>query len=103
MVTKQAALELAKAFVRECKAEGLNIERAILFGSYANGQPHAGSDIDLLMISKNFTNDIFANLKTYAKINVRYPIIETHPVPLQALTEGDEFVAMVTKEGVLVE
>jgi predicted nucleotidyltransferase len=103
MVTKQIALETARAFVQECKAQGLPIHRAFMFGSYVHGTPHEGSDIDLLLVSKIFTDNIFTNLKTYAKINIRYPIIETHPVPLSALTDGNEFVEKITKEGVMID
>lgn len=30
----------------------LHVERAILWGSYANGQPHPGSDLDLILIKE---------------------------------------------------
>ncbi len=103
MVTKQIAIETARAFVQECKAQGLPIDRAFLFGSYVNGIPHEGSDIDLLLVSKIFTDNIFTNLKTYAKINIRYPIIETHPVSLDSLTNGNEFIEQITREGVMIE
>jgi len=32
----------------------VRVERALLFGSYAYGQPHAGSDIDLAVVSPDF-------------------------------------------------
>lgn len=31
-----------------------NVQRAILYGSYAYGTPHEGSDIDLLVLSEDF-------------------------------------------------
>lgn len=30
----------------------LHVERAILWGSYANGRPHPGSDLDLILIKE---------------------------------------------------
>lgn len=32
----------------------MRVERAILFGSYAYGKPHEGSDIDLAVVSPDF-------------------------------------------------
>lgn len=32
----------------------INVERIILYGSYANGRPHRWSDIDLAIVSRDF-------------------------------------------------
>jgi len=32
----------------------INVERIILYGSYANGRPHQWSDVDLAIISRDF-------------------------------------------------
>lgn len=100
MVNQQTALNTAHAFVKECKEIGLTFEKVMLFGSYAKGIARADSDIDLLLISKNFSDDVFANLKQYSKVNIRYPLVETHPYSFQQFMEGDEFLAQITKEGI---
>jgi predicted nucleotidyltransferase len=100
MVTQQTAINTAHAFVQECKTIGVTFDKVMLFGSYARGTAHDGSDIDLLLVSKKFTDDIFANLKQYTKVNIRYPLIETHPYSFQQFTDGDEFIAHITKEGI---
>ena len=33
---------------------GVNAESAVLYGSYAKGNPHKDSDIDLVIVSKDF-------------------------------------------------
>jgi hypothetical protein len=48
-----------------------------------------------LMISKQFTENIFENLKLYSKINIRYPIIETHPYPEKYFSQGDDFILSI--------
>jgi predicted nucleotidyltransferase len=98
MVTQQTAINTAHAFVQECKTIGVTFDKVMLFGSYARGTAHDGSDIDLLLVSKKFTDDIFANLKQYTKVNIRYPLIETHPYSFQQFTDGDEFIAHIAKE-----
>ncbi len=100
MVTQQEAIDIAHTFVQECKTIGVTFDKVMLFGTHARGTAHDGSDIDLLLISKNFTDDIFANLKQYTKVNIRYPLIETHPYSFQQFMEGDEFIEQIAKEGI---
>jgi predicted nucleotidyltransferase len=95
MVDQSAAILTAKAFINECQATGLHFDKVFLFGSYAGGNIHPGSDIDLLMVSKQFSDNIFDNLKLYSRINVRYPIIETHPYPESYFHQGDDFIQNV--------
>jgi predicted nucleotidyltransferase len=95
MVDQSAAIETARAFINECQATGLHFDRVLLFGSSAWGNTHNGSDIDLLMVSKQFTDNIFENLKLYSKINIRYPIIETHPYPEDYFNHGDDFILSI--------
>ena len=100
MVTKQSAIETAKAFVRDCATAGLVFDKVLLFGSYAKGTAHEASDIDLLLVSKLFNDDVFANLRLYSKININYPIIETHPLSPSGLQEADEFIKKISIEGI---
>ena len=100
MATQQAAINIAHSFVQECKTIGVTFDKVMLFGSHAKGTAHDSSDIDLLLVSKNFTDDIFANLKQYTKVHIRYPLIETHPYSFQQFMEGDEFIAHISKEGI---
>jgi predicted nucleotidyltransferase len=103
MVTQQIAVNTAHAFVQDCRAIGLTFDKVLLFGSTAQGSIHEGSDIDLLLISKKFTDDLFANLKQYSLINIRYPLIETHPYSYQQFAEGDDFIKHIEKEGIEIE
>lgn len=41
-------------YVRLLADEGISVERVILYGSFARGTAHDGSDIDLVVISKDF-------------------------------------------------
>lgn len=103
MVTQQTAIETAHAFVRDCETAGLVFDQVVLFGSYAQGTAHEASDIDLLLVSQQFTDDLFANLRLYSKININYPLIETHPLPLNKLEEAGEFVERIGKQGIRIK
>jgi predicted nucleotidyltransferase len=100
MAQREFALKTAKAFIRDCNAAGLFFDKVFLFGSYATERANDWSDIDLLLVSKSFSNDTFANLKLYISINAKYPIVETHPYPTDYFTEGDAFIKNILKTSV---
>jgi len=100
MVTRETAINTAKSFVRDCELNGLTFYKVFIFGSVAKGNMHEWSDIDLLLISDQFSENIFDNLKLYSKINIKYPLIETHPYPTSYYKNGDSFIAQVTRESI---
>ena len=100
MVNRETAINTAKAFMSDCQSNGLTFHKVLLFGSAAKGLTHEWSDIDLLLISDQFGDNIFDNLKLYSRINIRYPIIETHPYPTKYYYEGDPFINEISKESV---
>lgn len=100
MVTREAAISSARSFIRDCKSVGLTFYKVLLFGSVVKGKIHQWSDIDLLLVSDQFNDNIFDNLKLYSKINIKYPVIETHPYPTEYFIKGDSFIDKVIKESI---
>ncbi len=100
MVTRESAIRTANLFINECLSKGLVFHKVFLFGSAAKDKTHEWSDIDLLMISDLFNENIFENLKLYSKINIKYPIIETHPYPTKNFYEGDDFINEIISESI---
>lgn len=100
MVTREIAINTAKSFVRDCKSNGLTFYKVFLFGSVAKRNMHEWSDIDLLLISDQFNDNVFDNLKLYSKINIKYPIIETHPYATDHFKDGDSFINEVISESI---
>jgi len=45
-------------------------------------------------------DNVFENLKLYSKINIRYPVIETHPYPTKYYYEGDDFIKEIIKDSI---
>lgn len=78
----------------------LTFYKVLLFGSAAKDIMHEWSDIDLLLISDQFGENIFENLKLYSKINIKYPIIETHPYPTKYYLEGEDFLNEICKKSI---
>lgn len=100
MVTREIAIKTAKSFISDCQLIGLTFHKVLLFGSAAKGSTHEWSDIDLLLVSDQFGDNIFDNLKLYSRINIKYPIIETHPYPTRYFYEGDPFLKEISRESV---
>ena len=100
MAARELAINTAKQFVKDCGDSGLNFYKVLLFGSYAKDKADEWSDIDLLLVSDQFGNNVFENLKLYSKINIKYPIIETHPYPISNYINGDEFISEISRDGI---
>jgi len=100
MVQTEFAINTARSFVRDCNAAGLFFDKVYLFGSYARGNANEWSDIDLLLVSKRFTQNTFENLNLYLKINARYPAVEAHSYPTDYFLKGDPFIEDVLKTSV---
>jgi predicted nucleotidyltransferase len=71
---------IVKGFIARLEQE-IPVREVILFGSYAEGKPHAHSDIDLALISDWFEGKpAIENLKFLSRIAARYnTIIEAVP------------------------
>ncbi len=102
MVTQKSAIETAESFIDECIRSGLTFRKVLMFGSVVKGTMHDWSDIDLLLISDDFSDNIFRNLSLYSKINIRFPAIETHPYPTRHYHDGDAFIKTIEREGLQI-
>ncbi len=102
MVSKETAINIARSFVNECRLNGLNFYKVLLFGSFAKGDIHESSDIDLLVISDQFTDNIFDNIRMFAKANIKFPIIEVHPYPTSYYLSGDDFIKEIENESLVI-
>ncbi len=94
-------LEKLKRFLGMVSASGLHIERAILFGSYAKGTGNTWSDIDIALVSKDFTGIGFYDRKRVnpflLKVDSR---IEPHPFRPEDFKEENPLVNEILKQGI---
>ncbi len=103
MVTREFAINTAKSFVQDCNLIGLNFYKVLIFGSVVKNNAHEWSDIDLLLVSDQFNDNVFANLKLYSKVNIKYPLIETHPYSTHFFKEGNGFIQEIMKKSIEIE
>ena len=93
---KKAALEILSRFRNGIEAQNVTVEKLILFGSFATGANREGSDIDVVVISKDFAGKDYWE-RTDILSQAIYEVFE--PIEAVALTP-DEW---EKKESVVVD
>ncbi|MBI5197602.1 MAG: nucleotidyltransferase domain-containing protein [Nitrospirae bacterium] len=82
-------------FVNVLTSKGIRVEKVLLYGSYASGKPHAGSDLDLAVVSPDFGKDRFEEGKMLLQAAWRVdPRIEAVPISSLAY-ETDTWVPLI--------
>ena len=88
-------------FLEELKKNNINIEQAILFGSYAQGTNTSWSDIDIAIISSDFEGDRFKDRNKIRQIKLKISSdLEPIPFPPSEFTPDDPFVEQIMRTGI---
>lgn len=100
---KSAAIKLIKNYLKLLVKEGVLIDKAFLYGSYSKNTETENSDIDLLIVSKEFdtTDDLLIGKIWYLtnKINSK---IEPYIISTKRFN-SDEFsplIQLIKQEGI---
>ena len=98
---KKAVIEIVNRFHQEIEARGIKPLKVILYGSYADETNRKGSDIDIVVISEDFTG-----MGYWEQIDIMADVIfETFaPIEAVALTpeeweQGYSFVTDFARNG----
>ncbi len=79
------------------------VQEPILFGSYASGNYHELSDIDLAIVSNKFKGDWFDDQDTIRPITVTVSCdLEVLPYSPADFNTGDPFVKEITRTGIRI-
>ena len=98
---KAAVLETIERF-RQCLVNrGIAVSRIQLYGSFAGGVPHPGSDIDLVVVSQDFeTMDYWQRIDVLARaIAEVWEPIEAVAMTPEEWQKGDSMIAQFAREG----
>jgi len=101
---KRSALNTLHNFRLALESKGIRIHKLILFGSYAQGKAREGSDIDVLVISDDFSGkDYWERIDILA--DAIYEVFE--PIEAVALTseeweKGESGIVDYAKEGEVI-
>ncbi len=81
MVTKRnKTIREIKDLLKNIRKGGIDIRKAYLFGSHAQGKAHPWSDIDIALVSDDFSGIRFKDVVKIISILRRYNnFIEFHP------------------------
>ncbi len=96
----QHAINIIQRYIEVLREHGIEVESAYLYDSYANGKPEKDSDIDIVVVSKQFTHSRFEDSVSIAKyrwdVDLRISPLAYHPdnftadniIPSEAMTYG---------------
>jgi predicted nucleotidyltransferase len=98
---KKAALKIVDRFRREIEARGIKTQKIILYGSFANGTQSEESDIDLVIVSDDFSQKDY-----WERIDILSEAIYEVFAPIEAVAmtteeweRGDSFIADFATNG----
>ncbi|MCO5251043.1 MAG: nucleotidyltransferase domain-containing protein [Candidatus Kapabacteria bacterium] len=102
MLTQELAIEKVKSFVRELIENGVHIERIYLYGSYSKNCQTKDSDIDLALVSGEFTGFGFEDRKLLSSVGIKkdYLDIETKTFSTESFTNGNPFYEEIIATGI---
>ena len=100
MFTQEALMQYIYDFIKNCDELGIHYNRVILFGSYARNQAHKWSDIDLALVSDDFSNHRLDNTHKISKALTKFCEIEAHTYPTLYFEDGDPFTETIKKTGI---
>ncbi|NQS98737.1 MAG: nucleotidyltransferase domain-containing protein [candidate division Zixibacteria bacterium] len=101
---KDQVLNIISRFREALTKHGLSVDNIILYGSYFDGRYHEGSDIDLVVISKDFQGKGLLeriDMMLDALCEVFKPI-EAYPMTPEEYENGDSMIALFAREGEVV-
>ena len=99
-------IEIVRQYCLLLNASGIPVEKAFLYGSYARGEQNPDSDIDVMLVSKQFDgNDPQSGILAWTltrRINSR---IEPYTVGLHKFLTDDvsPLLQIVKSEGIEIE
>jgi len=98
-------VKLIEDFIELVKKDNIKIEKVILFGSYAKGNYHKDSDIDLAIISPDFKqSDYIKNMSKLLLKSIELKVdIQTLPFSMEEYNEPIGIMEEILNTGVELE
>ena len=76
ILSKKQINSLVKKIANEAKKEGMPINKAFVFGSYAKNKVNTNSDLDLCFISPKFQDRIKSSSRLRSIVHFSFPEID---------------------------
>ena len=96
---KNDAITLSKNYLAKVKKAGINVLDVWLFGSYAKGNYHKDSDIDLAIVLPDDTISFDTDVKLMALRQGNETLIETHTYSRNDFNENLPIISQIKQYG----
>ena len=93
-IATDSIIETVKRYIEELEKNGIEVSEAIVFGSHTKGTAKEDSDIDVALISNNFTGDRYEDRRKIVPLRRKIDS-RIEPIPFRP----EDF----KEEGMLVE
>ncbi|MCM8762158.1 MAG: nucleotidyltransferase domain-containing protein [Candidatus Omnitrophica bacterium] len=88
-MSKREIVKLRKTLIKLLKGSGIDIYKIIVFGSYAKGKEKEDSDIDIIIVSKDFRNKNIFETVNLTK-DLHWKLVERTTKPFDIMYYSDE-------------
>ena len=105
-MSQSEVINIIRKYIDLLRVNGVEINKAILYGSYARDEANPDSDIDVMLISKMFdTNDDYILSKPWLYSTDIDHRIEPYSVGLKKYESGEfsPILDVIEKEGIEIE
>jgi predicted nucleotidyltransferase len=99
MFTTKDLMKYISDYIAECNRLGVHFKKVILFGSYARNTPHEWSDVDLALVSDDFTGMRWEDRDKISLADIKFVDIEPHIFNSAYFEKGDPFIEEIIKTG----
>lgn len=96
---QEQAINIIKNFIMRNKLE---VKQAWLFGSFAKGDYHKDSDVDLALISDKFDDKFESDVEMMILRNDDELVIEPHTFTMADINNGNSLMNEITKTGIRI-
>ena len=98
----QGIIDVVKKYVM-LVPKSFGVKRVYVFGSFAKGQAHEASDIDIALVLANLP-DLFDAQKRLMQLRRKVDLrIEPHPIKLEDFNDSNPFADELVRTGVEIE
>lgn len=92
-----------KSFLQKLRNAGYHISRAYIFGSYVSGKIDEWSDIDVVVVSPQISDDRFEERIRLTEIALSIDDrIEPLPFSIEGFNDDDPLVRQIKNQGILI-
>ena len=103
MLNKRTAEKIVRNYISACEKQNIRFKKVILFGSVVSGNVHEYSDIDIAVVSDQFTGNPVKDWHLLAPVNIQYSVIEPHLFDSKYFEKGDPFINEIKKTGIEIQ